>query len=291
MNRQLAEAVVAAFQADGPEAARRLFAAFSEGDWKRTTKWLHRSGLALYFLDRMTTLGTEDVMPPALVRQLKLNLAENRVRTADMFEEFVRLNTALMRGGISYLNLKGFSLAPAAFADPATRYLLDLDFLVTRRDIERCARVMESHGYMLKVASGNTWEFSAGTPVRTSMRDLYRVRPVKSVEVHMVPEMEEARAQLGGDRMSRMQLQVLDGFEFPALGDADKLLSQASHLFQHFQCEWTRTAWLLEYNNAARSYRNNSSLWRDAVAAVDAAPETRTGIALASLVTSVTFGT
>jgi putative nucleotidyltransferase-like protein len=291
MNRPLAEAVVASFQADESEAVRELFVPFSERDWKRTTKWLHRSGLALYFLDRMTGLGTRDVMPSALVRQLSINLAENRVRTSDMFEEFVRLNKALMRGGISYLNVKGFSLAPAAFADPALRYLLDFDFLVTRRDIERCARVMESLGYMVKVASGNTWEFCAGTPVRTSMRNLYRVRPVKSVEVHIVSEVEEARAQHGGDRMSRMQLQVLDGFEFPALGDADKLLLQASHLFQHFQWQWTRTSWLLEYSNAVRSHRDNPGLWRDVAAAVDAAPETRIGVALASLVTSQTFGT
>jgi len=291
MNRQLAEAVVAAFRTDDPEAVRWLFTAFSEREWKRTTQWLHSSGLALYFLDRMTALGTEDVMPSALVHQLSLNLAENRVRTADMFEEFVRLNADLMRAGISYLNLKGFSLAPAAFADPALRYLLDLDFLVTRRDVERCARVIEGHGYRVKGVFGNTWEFCAGTPVRASMRNLYRVRPVRSVEVHMVPEVEDARAQYGGDRMSRMQLQVWNGFEFPALSDADKLLSQASHLFQHFQWQWTRTSWLLEYNNAARSYESNPSLWREAVASMDAAPETRIGVALASLVTSQSFGT
>ena len=88
-----------------------------------------------------------------------------------------------------------------------------------------------------------------------------------------------------------MQLQMWNGFEFPALSDADKLLSQASHLFQHFQWQWTRTSWLLEYNNAARYYQNNTSLWQEVVASIDAAPETRIGVALASLVTSQTFGT
>ena len=291
MSRQLAEAVAAAFRIDTPQGLRSHFAEFGERDWRRTKRWLHTSGMALYFLDHMTKLGVQDVLPAELVHELSVNLAENRVRNADMFEEFARLNTGFMRAGISYLNLKGFSLAPAAFPDPALRCLLDLDFLVARRDIERAAGVMEAHGYRLKNSHPDTWEFCTGTPVKSSLKDLYRIRPLKSVELHLVPKAEEDRARLGRDRMSRMQLQVWNGFEFPALSEADKLLSQATHLFQHFLWQWTRVAWLHEYSNAIRSHQSDAAIWCEAVAAIHAVPEIRTGVALATLVTSQTFGT
>jgi hypothetical protein len=88
-----------------------------------------------------------------------------------------------------------------------------------------------------------------------------------------------------------LQLQVWSGFEFPALSECDKLLGQALHLFKHFQkTEWTRTAWMLEYATAIRSHQNDESFWQETVATIDAAPETKIGIGVASLITSRTFG-
>jgi hypothetical protein len=290
MNRQLAEAVVAAFRTGKNETARRRFEGFRDRDWARTRKWLHTSGMALYFLDRATRLGIEDVMPAQLVHELSVNVAENRVRTADLFEEFARLNSDFQRAGISYVNLKGFSLAPEAYADPALRYQLDLDFLVARRDAQRCVEALEKRGYRLASTFGESWEFRIGTPVEYTIREMYRVRSVKSIEIHLVPEIEEARAQACGSRISRMQLQVWNGFEFPALGDADKLLSQGRHLFRHFQSEWTRTGWIKEYAEAIRARSGNSAVWSEAVELIEARPEVRIGVALANLVTSRTFG-
>jgi hypothetical protein len=291
MNRQLAKAVVAAFCTDEPEIARRRFEGFSERDWARTRVWLHTSGMALYFLDRATMLGIEDVAPEALVHELAVNLAENRVRMADLFEEFSRLNSEFQRAGISYVNVKGFSLAPGAYAEPAFRHQMDLDFLVARRDMGRCAQILARYGYRRRAALGEAWEFQSGAPMKVPLSDLYRARPGKVVELHPLPEAEEAQACHGGDRLSRMKLRVWNGFEFPALSDADQLLSQARHIFEHLQGEWTRIAWLLEYSNAMRARQNDDEVWRDAVVAVNAAPGIRTGVAVASLVTEFAFGT
>ncbi len=290
MNRRLAEAVVAAFRTEEAERVRRAFLEFSRSDWMRTRMWLHTSGMALYLLDRVTKLGIEDAMPDELVHEFAINLAENRVRTADLFEEFARVNMELQRAGICYVTLKGFSLAPTAFADPALRYQLDFDFLVARRDMDLCERVVEACGYRRRGVFGETKEFHLGTPAKSSMRDLYRVRSVKTIELHPVPEVEEARASQDGDRLSRLQLQTWNGCEFPALSEADKLLSQAMHLFQHFQGEWTRTSWLLEYANAVRAHGSGHTIWGEAIETIDEAPAMRTGAALASLVMCETFG-
>jgi hypothetical protein len=285
MNRGLAAAVLAAFGDEPMDSLLAKFCAFDERDWARTAEWLHTSGLALYFLGRAKTLEIEGVMPARILHALELSYAENCVRTADLFAEFARVNTELQRAGVTYLNLKGFTLTPRACADPTYRYQHDLDVMVCRRDAELCRQAVERHGYRLTAVSGDTWEFRAGEAEMCSMRDLYRVRRERSLEVHVVADGDGE-----GGRLSRMQLQVWNGLEFPALSDCDQLLAQARHLFKHFQTEWTRTAWMLEYARAIRSHGTNEKFWRETVAAIDASPQTRVGIGAANLVVSRAAG-
>jgi hypothetical protein len=290
MNRQLAKAIVAAFRDGEIETIRGGFAHFDESDWTSTTEWLHTSGLALYFLARAKALGIEDVIPMKTVRGLEANYEENRARTADMFSEFVRINMEFQRAKLSYANLKGFSLAPSACADFACRYQHDLDFLVARRDAERCRQAVERNGYRLAAEFGDTLEFRSGPAEVLSMRDLYKAKTQRSLEVHLISEAEQNETVRSGNRLSRLQLQLWNDFEFPALSECDKLIAQALHLFKHFQTEWTRTAWMLEYATAIRSHRRDVSFWQDVVTAVANAPETRTGIGLATLITNRAFG-
>jgi hypothetical protein len=290
MNRRLAKTVIAALRDDDAEILRARFAPFEERDWLRCREWLHTSGLALYFLARAGTLGIEDVMPVRILRELEGSYAENRVRTEDMFNEFVTINMGFQRAKLSYANLKGFALAPRSCFDPSYRYQHDLDFLVARRDAEECRKVLERQGYRLSAVFGDTWEFRAGPAEASSLSKLYKVRSQRSLELHLVPDEEQSESNRHGDRLSRLQLQVWNGFEFPALSECDKLLGQALHLFKHFQTEWTRTAWMLEYATAIRSHRDDESFWQEIVAAIEAAPETKIGIGVASLIASRTFG-
>lgn len=287
MNRELAQSIVSVFRAESAQIVKRDLEHFDERDWMCTRRWLHTSGLALYLMDRLMGLKAEAVIPPCLARELLMNLEENRVRTADLFDEFVRINAELLRSGILYANLKGFTLAPAACREPALRYQHDLDFLVARRDAERCRQTLMRHGYVQTLAVGDSWEFSAGAIEVSTMHDLYRVRGQRSVEMHLVPEEEEDRDD---GRLSQLQLQVWNGFEFPALGECDKLLEQAMHIFHHLQGEWTRTAWLLEYATAIRAHRDDERLWRQVAATLAATPRMRIGVGLASLVACRTFG-
>lgn len=290
MNRGLAEAVVAAFRDDEVETLHSRLAQFDESAWMATLEWLHTSGLALYFLRRCRELGIENVIPAKVFHSLQNNYAENRVRTAGLFDEFVRLNVEFQRAKLCYANLKGFTLVPHSCADPASRYQHDLDFLVSRRDAERCRQAVERHGYRLTAVFGDTWEFRAGPAEVSTMRELYQVRAQRSLELHVLPEQEQSQSGGQGDRLSRLQLQLWNGFEFPALSECDKLLAQAMHLFKHFQCEWTRAAWMLEYARALRSHEGNDSFWQEAADAMAAAPETKVGVGMATLVTISAFG-
>ena len=290
MNRRLAANVIAAFRDVQPEVLRARFASLDERDWLRSEAWLHTSGLALYFLGRARALGIEDVMPAQVLHGLQRSQAENRVRTDDLFREFMRINMEFQRAKLSYANLKGFTLAPRSCSDPADRYQHDLDFLVSRRDSDRCREALKRQGYRLTAAFGDTWEFTAGHGEMVSLRDLYKVRSQRSLEVHLVSDKEQAESDRCGDRLSRLQLQVWNGFEFPALSERDKLLEQARHLFKHFTSEWTRTAWILEYANAIRSHQDDLPFWREIAAVIEDIPEQKIGIGVATRITSRAFG-
>jgi len=290
MNRRLAKAVVAAFRDENPETLHERFAPFGEREWLRSREWLHTSGLALYFLARARALGIEDVMPTVILSGLDKNLAENCVRTEDLFNEFVKINMEFQRAKLSYANLKGFALAPLSCPDPTYRYQHDLDFLVSRSDAERCFQALERQGYRLDRIYGDTWEFKAGSAEVSSLRDLYKARLNRSVDVRLLPEKEESEMLRENNILSRLQLQVWNGFEFPALSECDKLLGQAAHLFKHFNTAWTRTAWMLEYATAIRAHRDDEALWREAIASIEATPEKKIGVGIASLIVSQTFG-
>lgn len=285
MNRRLAGAILTTFRKEQADGLRARFAPFAERDWASTADWLHTSGLALYFVGRVKALCIEDVIPTRMLRALEENQAQNCVRTADLFDEFTRVNAELQRAGVTYLNLKGFTVAPRACADPTQRYQHDLDFLVCQRDVELCRQAVERHGYRLTAMSGNTWEFRAGAAEVATMRDLYKVRSQRNLEVHIVPAGNHE-----DERLARMQLRMWNGFEFPALADSYQLLAQAQHLFKHLQGEWTRAAWLLEYATAIRSHGADEAFWRETVAAVEGDPGMKVGIGLVNLITSRAFG-
>lgn len=290
MNRLLEKAVVAAFCEDEVTCVRRRFASFDERDWLRARKWLHTSGLALYFLARARALGILDVIPERILRELERSLAENRARTEYLFNEFVKINMEFQRAQLSYANLKGFTLVPRSCFDPVYRYQHDLDFLVSRRDAVQCRLTLERHGYRLSATNGDSLEFLIGAAEPSTLRDLYKVRSQRSLEVHIVPEPGQSKPHTLDDLLSRLQLQVCNGFEFPALSECDKFLAQGLHVFKHLKSEWTRAAWILEFANTIRWYQEDQSYWREVVAFLSAAPEAKLGIGVASLMASRGFG-
>lgn len=289
MNRNLASAVVRAFHSDRAELVREHLAPFPVREWQRTLEWLHTSGLALYLLDRVHALQIEDAVPQIILQGLEANRLENQARTEALFNEFARINCEFQRAKLSYANLKGFTLVPRSCVDPTCRYQHDLDFLVARGDAERCRQAVERMSYRLTAIFGDTWEFKAGCAEVLSMRDLYKARTERSLEVHLVRERESSEGHTHNDLLSRLQLQSWNGLEFPALSEVDKLLAQAQHLFKHFQTEWTRAAWLLEFSTAIHSHKGSPAFWRDVVAAVEARPEAQIGIGMATLVSSRAF--
>jgi hypothetical protein len=283
-SNRLKEAVLASFHEPAPSVRARL-AEFTRQDWERSKYWLDVSGLALYFLDRLIALELELCIPTSMLQQLRINMAENRERSASLFNETVAVTQLLQRQKIEFAVLKGITLPAESVPEVALRNQMDLDLLVRESDAAQTKCCLEEHGYKLDAISGNTWEFKAGTSGMSTLANLYQVRAERSIEVHLIAEAKGA-----ADRLTRSGHTIIEGEQVPALLPSDAFVFQGQHLFKHMCGEHTRASWVLEYWRHISARRNDVAFWREVAAIAAEEPGADIAIGAATLLTSLVFG-
>src|SRR6516165_5627369 len=262
MNRRLAEAVIATFREADRDTHVQQLACLEDRDWRRGLHWLDSSGLALYFGHRIKSSGLAECVSPEALEALDQRLADNIQRTAELFKEFEAINHAFQKAGVRYVNLKGFTLVPDYCPDPSLRCQIDLDFMISSSDLSPCQSILESFGYGVTGKHRNVVELKADSAQIPPIRDLYRPRRQRSVEVHFVPVRRGAPGSDNG-LLSRLQNRAWNGVSFPALSDVDMFLGQANHLFRHLKSEWTRISWLLEFRTFVNARTGATKFWQD----------------------------
>jgi hypothetical protein len=289
MNYELAEAVIATFRTEDSIRHSEALSKFSYRAWERTFGWLDASGLALYFLDRLQVLHIEAVIPPLVLHRLQENASDNRVKTKQLFDEFMKLNREFKRVGLSYLNLKGFTLVPDAFREAELRLQLDLDFWVNRADISRCQQTLEQQGYWLTGEGIDVKEFKAGNGQVPLLRDLYKSKLQRCVEIHFDNSNGAEGEGRQDERLARSCLRHWGDLELPILSGCDRFIALALHLFKHLKSEWTRASWILEYVNFVNFNVRNESLWAEVGERASADEEIRLAIGASTLVSHQNF--
>ena len=284
---RLKNAVLASFYESAAEVAERL-EEFSESDWRRALNWLDLSGLALYLLDRLTFLGLHGCLPTPILERLQRNLADNRERTAALFHEAVGIGRALKRNNISFALLKGVTLSPESVPEMALRCQMDIDILIRESDALAAGDIVMSFGYRLDCIKGLEWTFTAGTEKTMGIADIYKVRPQRMVELHLLPAADPTFAR--DDRLARARNRRFQHFELPALSPSDLFVQQALHIFKHLCSENTRALWLLEFWRHVLARRTNLAFWRRVESIAGAEPGADLAVGAVTLLTTLLFG-
>ena len=99
---------------DPPSQQSLRMPTVSAKEWEKLLKWLHISGLALYFLNRAVELDLCDLLPPSVVARLHQNLIDNTQRTRSMIAESIAIQQGFQKENLTYSILKGISLCPGS---------------------------------------------------------------------------------------------------------------------------------------------------------------------------------
>jgi hypothetical protein len=288
-DRRVVEAVISSFT-ESPEQSYKILSKFKKTAWLRSYHWLDASGMSLYFLDQVVCLGIENSLPSETLARLRQNLADNRNRTSDMYEEFISINQAFQRAGVQYSNLKGFTLSPESCPDPTLRCQLDFDFLVDANQLDICREILCTSGYVLAAATATTWEFKAGASALSNISDLYKSKPQRSVELHFISSTHTAHQPSRDERLDRLSWRSWNGHAFPVLSRADQFLEQACHLFGHICSPYTRVSWLLEYKRHVLARYSDTLFWKEVRERSNSRHHTDIAIGISTLISSKIFG-
>src|ERR1700733_3647068 len=289
MNYELAEVVIATFRKEDPSSHYEALSKFNYRAWQGTYRWLDANGLTLYLLDRLQVFGIQAAIPEPVLLRLQENAKDNQAKTKQLFDEFMVINRAFRRAGLCYANLKGFTLAPDAFREAGQRLQLDLDFLVGRSHVSRCQQTLERHGYLLTGEGPNVKEFKAGNGQLPVLKDLYKPKLQRCVEIHFDDANDPDGRALQHDRLARAGARVWEDLELPILSDCDRFIALAHHLFKHLKSEWTRASWILEYVNFVSFNEENDALWAEVWQRASESEETKLAIGVATRVSQQIF--
>lgn len=283
---RLKAAVFASFIEPAPSVRARL-GEFTPRDWSRAKFWLDVSGLALYFLDRLVALDLQECIPASMLQQLHQDLGDNRLRTAALIREALTVNAMLRELNIDFAFLKGITLPPESVPEGALRSQADLDILVRGQDATSVKACLQILGYELDVVIGSTWEFKAGRTGRSTIKDLYKIRSDRAIDLRLLGNRGE---RMDSDRLTRARSKRVHDQELACLSPADILVQQGTHLFKHMCSEFTRASWVLEYWRHVCARRTDVAFWREVEMVAARETSARVAIGAATLLATLVFG-
>src|ERR1700733_13393946 len=258
MTKMLKRAVLDTFREKTTDELCACLSVFGRVEWVRSYQSLDSSCLALYFLDRLKSLGIAHVLPPLVLEHLENNQAANKQRIANLFAGFAAINHSFQRANITYFNVKGFALVPVSCPDPVLRTQMNLDFVMSGDDAALCYKILAGLGYSLVAHSENTLEFSVDGLKTKHLPNIYETTAPRAVKVYLVSQTKVSQAAAYQQLMQR-QSRTWNGVTFPVASDSDAFINQSLHIFGRISGEWTRLAWLLEYKAVVDFRRNDAA--------------------------------
>jgi hypothetical protein len=292
MRSRLAEHIVEVLRYGADRGSVSLLERHTAQQWKQVLPWLDASGLALYFLDRIETLGASAALPPATLARLRQNLADNRERTAALLAEMRAIHREFDAAGVEFAVLKGYSLVPDYCPAAALRHQCDLDYLVAPPHLHRALGVLCDLDYSRVRTSSGTYTFARSTGEMPSRNHIYTPGVNYSIELHAAlwENQEVATLEPLTGVLARRRLHWACGLTFPALAPEDRFIHQCIHLLSHTLQFWIRLAWLYELAGFLAGARADAAFWQSVEERIAGAACIAKAVRLATLLAICIFG-
>lgn len=270
MNRAFTSEIVRALSIHAlPKDSAERLSRFPAVQWRRSLRWFHASGIALYFWRRMKESSAEAVVPPDVQAILEDCLVMNRERLARMSEEFRSVSRAFQESEVRHAVLKGFALVPDYCPDAALRNQYDFDFLVPPESLALVDRRLRNVGFIRKEQSRCTHPvvylaFDRQTQPPANLDDVYSPLIHRSVEVHTRlwdAEAEKIAFELPANPLARARKQYWSGIEFYSLSPEDLLVFQVLHAFRHMLNNKCRLSIFLEIAQFLDAHAGDGAFW------------------------------
>ena len=221
---------------------------------QKTINWPFLLQTALYhgvmpLIYRSLQATGPEIIPPAILDQLRGSFRTNLVRNEILARELVSLLKLLRAHGISAIPFKGPTLAVSAYGHLSLRQFGDLDLFVPKRDLPRACEVLVSHGYR---ANDQVHHGEGGDPLQAKYHSFVGQDGLVRVDVQwMIADAqfsfhldhEDWRAGLVPVSMTGPSVQI-----FPP---EVVLLILCVHGSKHL---WTKLQWLCDVAELLRAY-------------------------------------
>jgi hypothetical protein len=286
----LVRAIVDAFCPLPRDLLANQFAAYRASDWNCIHSWLDTNGLEFYFLAQIAALGLESFVPQEVRTKMEGGLAANRARTAKLFDEFVRVNSALSREALTYSNVKGIALVPASCPDATLRRQVNLDIILAASEFRRCRDVLDGLGYTASPQGIYFCEFRPTYDGPQPDTGCHSAAAPPPIGVYLVSEEARGVERAPYTMLLRRCSRVWNTHTFPVLTEPYHFVAQAIRVLGQIGTEWTRLGFLLEFRNCVRFWLHDDSFWSGVIDCAKEHPLRPVAIATAVRLAAEIFG-
>ena len=266
-------------QFSSPEIASLVQAGF---DWKILLDLADSHGMQGVLAKRLEELTFVGV-PASAREQLQLRMRAQHLFSLSMTAELFRILQDFSVDLIDAILVKGPLISVLAYGDPAVRSYVDLDLLVSHRDIARAVRRMLAMGFHSDIpevairAGKIPGEYLFRRPGTQCIVELHTEHTFRYYPKPMPIE----------DMFARRRSVLVDGREMPALSLEDELILNCIHGAKHF---WERLMWVSDIAAVvARHPEINWDVAERSAAQVGADRMLRVGVLLGSMLLNVSL--
>lgn len=166
-------------------------------------------------------------LPNDLVTYMQEITTLNRDRNLQIIEQINELNSLLRQNGVNPIFIKGASyLIQGLYNDPAERMIGDIDFLVSKNELDLAAKILLNNNFR------SIYDYNYDLPIFMHFPRLYSDNEIAAVEIHIEMIIEKYASEFNYNTIVSNTINK-NGFSLLSYDD-QKALSIFSHQINDF---------------------------------------------------------